>query len=358
MTQPRFLTIAEQVAEHLRVDLGSGRWRETLPGLPSLAAELGVNFKTVEVALRLLEAEGLLEGQGAGRRRRIAAAAGAARRALRVALLPGDAADRRLDYIVKLEHELARDGHAILTTPRAMSELAMDTRRITRMVEGMEADAWIVLGGSRELLEWFAARSAPTFALFGRRNGLPLAGTGPDKPPTYAAAARHLIDLGHRRIVLLARTTRRLPQPGASERAFLEALRTAGIERGAYHLPDWEETPEGFHACLAELFRLTPPTALIVDEVAFFFATQQFLARLPKRVPEDVSLICTDADPHFDWCQPGIAHIRWDSAPVIRRIVSWAANVSGGKEDLRQSVTPAEFVPGGTVGRIAPAARP
>ena len=22
------------------------------------------------------------------------------------------------------------------------------------------------------------------------------------------------------------------------------------------------------------------------------------------RVPEDVSLVCTDADPHFDWCRP------------------------------------------------------
>jgi DNA-binding LacI/PurR family transcriptional regulator len=324
-----------------------------MPGLPSLAAELGVNFKTVDVALHALEAEGLLERQGAGRPRRIVAGHTPGRRALRVAFLPYEVAERRVDYIVKLEHELTGDGHQVLTAPWAMTELGMNMGRIAWMVEGMEADAWIISAGSRELLEWFVARGVPAFALFGRRSGLPLAATGPDKPPTYASATRHLIDLGHRRIVLLTRSVRRLPQPGASEQAFLDALRTAGIQAGPYHLPDWEETPEGFHACLTGLFRLTAPTALIVDEVAFFFATQQFLAQLGKRVPEDVSLICTDEDPHFDWCRPSIAHFRWDSRPVIQRIVNWARNVSRGKEDLRQSYTPAEFVPGGTIGPAA-----
>ena len=44
---------------------------------------------------------------------------------------------------------------------------------------------------------------------------------------------------------------------------------------------------------------------------------------------------------------------RWDSHPVVRRIVRWAADVSCGKEDLRQTLTPAEFVPGGSVGPAA-----
>ena len=67
-------------------------------------------------------------------------------------------------------------------------------------------------------------------------------------------------------------------------------------------------------------------------------------------MPEDVSLICTDSDPNFAWCEPSIAHIRWDYLPVVRRIVRWAANVSIGKTDLRQTSTKAEFVEGGTIG--------
>lgn len=72
-----------------------------------------------------------------------------------------------------------------------------------------------------------------------------------------------------------------------------------------------------------------------------------------RRVPEDVSLVCTDADPSFDWCQPPISHIRWDIDPVVRRVVRWVGNVSAGKPDLRQTLTPAEFVPGGTIGPVA-----
>ena len=35
-----------------------------------------------------------------------------------------------------------------------------------------------------------------------------------------------------------------------------------------------------------------------------------------------------------------------------RRIVEWAANVSRGKADLRQTLTPATFVEGGTIGPL------
>jgi len=54
----------------------------------------------------------------------------------------------------------------------------------------------------------------------------------------------------------------------------------------------------------------------------------------------------------FEWCKPSIAHIRWDSRTVVRRIVRWANNVARGKEDKRQTETKAEFVAGGTVGPV------
>jgi DNA-binding LacI/PurR family transcriptional regulator len=67
-------------------------------------------------------------------------------------------------------------------------------------------------------------------------------------------------------------------------------------------------------------------------------------------VPKDVSLVCTDHDPDAAWCEPSVAHIRWDYRPVVRRVVRWAANISHGKQDLRQTLTKAEFVDGGTIG--------
>lgn len=346
----RILSAVEQVAAFLREELSRGRWGGFLPGVDRLAPELGVSRKTLEAALRQLEAEGLLTRNGARRKRSIALQGCQTRPALRVAILLSEAADRHLDYMVELQHELARVGHSASFAAGTMVECGMNVKRISRIVEKTGADAWVVGGGTREVLQWFQGRGLPVCALFGRRRGLPIAGVGPEKPPAYALVTRTLIGLGHRRIVLIARRMRRLPEPGTSERAFLNELAVHNILSGPYHLPDWEESIDGFHAGLEALFRVTPPTALIIQEAAFFAATQQFLGGRGLRVPEDVSLVCTDADPTFAWCKPSVAHIRWDSRPVVRRIVRWAANVSSGKPDLRQTLTPAEFVLGGTIG--------
>ena len=346
------LTTVSQLTAHLRAELARGTWHGRMPGVIRLAGELGVARNSVEAALRELELEGLLVSQGHGRGRLIDLKDGGDDRVsgARVALLVSEASDRRLDYLIELRHELAEAGHRVSYASVSMVELGMDVKRIARMVEKTDADAWVVTAGSHEILEWFAAREVPAFALFGRRRGLPMAGVGPNKPPAFAAATRALISQGHRRIVLLARPRRRWPEPGASEQAFLNELAAHGIAPGSYHLPDWEESIEGFHARLDSLFQFTPPTALIIEEAPLFAATQQFLASRRLRVPQEVSLVCTDADPTFDWCQPSVAHIRWDSRPVVRRIVRWAANVSQSKEDVRQTLTPAEFVPGGTIG--------
>ena len=346
----RLLSASAQVAAHLRAELERRRWSEALPGVNSLAGDLGVNRKTVEAALKQLEKEGLLAGQGQGRKRRIIPPDGRTVRPMRIAILEYEPVARTEGYVVELHHLLLAAGHTAFFTEHSLMDLGMNVARIGRLVRQTKADAWVICAGSHEVLEWFCSQPVPAFALFGRREGLPIAATGPDKAPAFAAATRHLIGFGHRRIVLLSRKERRLPEPGRSERAFLDELKAHGIPAGDYNLPDWEETIVGFHELLSSLFRVTPPTALIVDEAPLFVATQQFLACRGIRVPQQVSLICTDAEPAFAWCMPPVSHIRWDSGPVVRRIVQWAANVSHGKKDVRQTFTPAEFVEGGTTG--------
>lgn len=348
----RLLSAAEQVAMHLRRELGRGHWVGSLPGVETLAAELGVNHKTVAAALRQLEQEGHLVGQGPGRKRRIVAPRGGAARPMRIAVLEYEPQARSEGYMVELQHSLTAAGHTAFSVKESLLELGMDVARIARVVQRTEADAWLIGAGSRTVLEWFCAQAKPAFALFGRREGLPIAGVGPDKVPALIAATRSLLGFGHRRIVLVVRRERRVPEPGRAERAFLAEINLHDAPVGPFNLPEWEETREGFHEMLRSLFQVTPPTALIIDEAPLFAAVQQFLAERGVRVPQQVSLVCTDADPTFEWCLPTIAHIRWDPAPVVRRIVRWAAAVSRGRRDVRQTFTPAEFVAGGSMGRV------
>jgi DNA-binding LacI/PurR family transcriptional regulator len=322
-----------------------------MPGVATLTKELGVNHKTVEAALRLLEQDGILVGQGPRRPRRIQLGAQQeAVRPLRVEILLCENEDQRVPYILDLHHQLQESGHSVHFASKTLHGLGRNVSRLGRFVGQIEADAWVVSAGSRDELGWFAENKVPVFALAGRARRLPVASIAPDKVPAMQGAVGKLVQQGHRRIVLLVRPERRIPEPGFFERAFLDELASHGITAGNYHLPDWDESPEGFHAGLEKLFRMTPPTALLVDEPIFISATLQFCLKHGIRVPEDLSLVCTDPDPSFAWCRPSVAHIHWDSDPWIRRILRWAVNVSRGKEDRRQSLSKAKFVDGGTIG--------
>ena len=342
------LSAVEQLAGHLREEILRHGLGGSMPGIKRLAETLGVSPKTVTAAMKLLEREGVLRGQGPRRRNRIVKQEPLERgQRLRVAILDYDQPGPNE---IELRHLLEGAGHAAFFAGKSLQKLGMKVSRIARLVAQTEADAWVVCAGSREVLEWFAAQRVPAFALFGRRRHVPLAGAGPNILPAMLAAARRLIGLGHRRIVILVRRERREGGPGRIERAILDELEAHGIRTGPYNLPDWDDTCEGFHRLLDQLYRLTPPTALILDQAFLFVAAQQHLAQRGVLAPQHVSLVCTAPDPTFEWCQPTIAHLRYDIGPVLRRVVRWTDNVARGKDDRRQSFTKAEFVDGGTVG--------
>lgn len=354
MAIPQFKTITEQVAAYLREEIQTGRWRDGMPGQKLLSKSLGVSGQTVELALQILEKEGLLVGQGGGRRRRIEQTHGATKnRALRVMILLYEESDRKTGYLVELFHQLRAAGHEAEFATKTMWDLGMDVKRISRFVDATQADAWVVLAGPRDVLEWFAARDTPAFSLFGRLLSVSIAGTGPHKSTVMGEVVRHLVKLGHSRIVMLAREERRKPEPGRVERAFLEELQNQGIATSSYNMPDWEDNPKGFQRCLSSLFKYTAPTALVISTIELFSATQQFLVHRGIRVPQDVSLICSDPHPDNAWCEPTISHISsYDSDAWLRIILRWVKNVSRGKNDRRQIFTKVDFIDGGTVGQV------
>ena len=345
-----FSTFTDQVCERLRQGMIEGRWRDVLPGRKRLADELGCSPWTVEEAIRRLTREGLLVSPGGGFRRRIVISEAMSRpRVLRVRILLYEEADRSLNYLVDLLHRLRDTGHEALFAEKTLRGLGMDVRRIARFVEGTAADGWVVMAGSRAILQWFAGRETPAFALFGRNHQSPLASLSLRKEAALVQLADRLADLGHRRIVILAREERRKPTPAYLEQVFIHRLEERGIPTGAYNLPDWGDSPRELSRVVDSLFRHTPPTALIVDQPSLCVAVLQHLARLGLTTPGDVSLACTDMSDAFEWCHPSIAHIAWDPEPVIRRVVRWADHIGRGRDDRRKTACEVRLVPGGTI---------
>ena len=349
MAQIKKTTIPEQTAAHLREGIAKGRWVGEMPGRDQLAADLGISQSSMQKALALLVKEGLLVLQGQGRRCLIRLPKkGFEARPIRIGILDYD--NCKSDYMNELRYQLEEAGHASVTSEKGLQELGMNLKRVARMVRDTKADAWVVFAGSREILQWFVENDIKVFALAGQRFELPIAGTGPDKAASYAQVVRRLAGLGHRRIVLLCARHLRQPIPSKYSRTFLDAMENAGLAVGDYNLPDWEPGPEGLQKILDSLFKTTPPTALLLDEVHVFHAAYHYLAQRQLRVPQDVSLVCTDGSEGFMWCKPSVAHISWDYHPVVRRIMRWVNNVARGIDDRRQNSTKSKFNDGGTVG--------
>jgi len=336
-------TIIEQVTTHLREQLEQGRWTGLMPGRDLLAAELGVNKSTIDLALVQLEKEGWLQSQGPGKRRAIVAAKRKTTK-IPVEMILYEPADR-LDYsVIDLHYHLEAAGHVFSFAPKTLVELKHDPERVARMVESRPGKAWIVESGTRAVLEWFAQSSVPSFALFGMLTGLPIAGFAPDFHPTLRITMQRLFELGHEKIVLLVREERHRSGLGETERFFMELLREQGLSPGAYNLPEFQDNADGLRQCLDSLFKYTPPTAILVGDPILYVGVRNYIAERRGLPSRQVTLICSDYDPRFDWCQPAVPHFRWDAGALVRHTMHWVNQLAKGKEDKRQHLVPAELM--------------
>lgn len=348
------LSLVEQTAAHLREGIRSGRWSGQLPGVLRLATTLDVSKDTVRAALRIIEQEGFLTGMGHGRNRTVVSSEKAigSRRPLRVALLFRDALEDQNSsmqrLVLQVQRRVEAAGHTCFFAPRTQTGLKFSVARIARVVNLTPADAWIVAGGDLPLLQWFAQQSVPAMAL-GGRHGADLAGTGVDGTPLIREVTRRLLDLGHRRIVMMCPRAWREPTRSRVVQAFMDELNSEGIQASDYNAPDWEPTQEGVQALLGSLFRITPPTALIVEEPAHAVAVITHLAQQRLRVPQDVSLISMGREPSLAWSRPEVAYFHWDNDQLVRRISRWVSAVASGRPDRKAISFPLKFHPGGTI---------
>jgi len=344
------MSTSDQLANHLREEIRSGRMAGEMPGIKQLVRKFGVNSVTTTKAVKQLEREGLIIARGDRRKRLIAGHAESGPRTMRIGLLYYDRHNNCRADALELRQSIIDAGHTPVVAPKSMQDLGMSVQRIIRHVNSIEADAWVVYAGPSELLQWFANGDIPAFAIYGRMTSVNLAGMAIRRIHILEMLVAKLVNLGHQRIVMIVREERRKPQYGLPERFFLEQLQAKGIPTGPYNIPDWEETPEGLEDCLNKLFKHTPPTAMLIDDAVLFHAIQTQLAARGIITPRDISLICHDYSESFEWTRPGISHIYWDYLPTIRRAMKWIKNVSEGIEDRRRSYTDAKFHDGGTIG--------
>ena len=119
------------------------------------------------------------------------------KQSFRIGILLFEHDDRKPDDMAEILFGLNEAGYTPFILLASLSEMGMDVNRVASLVGETNADALLVLAGSKEVLSWFANQSVPTHAPFGRLGDSSIAGAGPSKAEAYRKAVRKLLACGH-----------------------------------------------------------------------------------------------------------------------------------------------------------------
>lgn len=343
----------------LREEIRGGLWLGRVPGVREVAVRLKVSKNTVCTAYAKLVEEGWLVNPGHGRRLTLGAAwlntaASAPKTVVRLMLHEShetEAADVR-ELLERLRRGVAQRGGRLEFCEKTQARMGHDREKILRCMEAHPDDLWIVVAARRELLEALSKRRLRVLALGGSFDGVPVPGVAHDAMPWMRDLVRKLVGARHSRIVHVCSPTL---HRGRGADAFEQAMTEAGLPTGPYHLPEWDGHPESFPALLRELFRVTPPTALILTHAYQLCASYAFLSQNGLRVPTEVSLAVMETDPVFVGMQPAPAIMTKDWDGLLRSMMRWIFRGGPSHAEFGQIYVKAPLLQGGT---LAPAPSP
>ncbi|MFB2552320.1 LacI family DNA-binding transcriptional regulator [Ensifer soli] len=164
-------------------------------------------------------------------------------------------------------------------------------------------------------------------------------------------AARHLTELGHRRLAIVAGPGERVSARGRKE----------GFLAGCADLPcapevaDGHFTAEGgYLACRALLAKTQWPTAIFVTNNQMLIGVMRGLAEAGVRVPEEMSILGVDDFPWADSFRPALTTIRQPVAEMARE--AWAIlseRLADPAAETRSAVFPADLIVRGSTSAIS-----
>ena len=246
-----------------------------------------------------------------------------------------------------LQHDLEAAGHVCRFAQKSQEDLRHDVGRIERFVSHQASDAWVVIGGQHEVVDWFARQPQPAICIGGGVFGQQIAATGMLALEGFEQAMRHLVSLGHRRILSLWPQHHLDLASNPYAQTLGSVLSEAGSQMTSYHVPMWKATPEGLREILEKTFQFTPPTAIITTYGKWMAGVLSFLAARSLRSPRDISLFSLNEDEWFVWKEPEISCLRGDDTHMVRRIVRWVNAVA---RDRLLIGFPQQWIQGGTIG--------
>ncbi len=202
----------------------------------------------------------------------------------------------------------ARNRNVLLSTARSEEDVDSAYKSILR---GRRVDGLIVGAeqlGARQLGELLLTEFP--YVVVGKGTLLTPYWVDVDNAGGAAAMTRHLVDLGHRRIAMLA-GPHGLPAVQERVAGFTGVMRDAGLEPRVHHCAYHTETAGGRPS--DEVRRLlcssSQPQALFVAAGDLVMPALRVAAELGRAIPSDLALASFDDHPFFDHFSPAITAV-------------------------------------------------
>jgi LacI family transcriptional regulator len=312
---PIYVTLAAQVAAHIRAGIARAAWSKWLPGERALVKELQTSRKTLRKALTALASEGVLRPEH-GRGHRIVRATAATER-------PGPLSERTVAILLpepletlrpftalwvnQLKSALGGQGCRLRLHAGKKFYSRQPAAALGALVAQSPADAWLLTHSTAAMQRWFVARALPVAIAGTCHAGVSL----PSVDLDHAALARHaagrLLAAGHRHLALL---TVRAERAGdlESEAGFRDGLRRFGATEVEAAVIHHEHDPADIARALRRLFEgANAPTAFFVSNGLHYLTVLSALAQRGLRVPQDVSVVSRDDDAFLHFVVPAPA---------------------------------------------------
>jgi LacI family transcriptional regulator, galactose operon repressor len=221
-----------------------------------------------------------------------------------------------MDVIAAIEAEAAKHGFTILlgdTHDEPQKELQMVQELVLRHVDGLLLAP--SPGAQDKALKYLSQQSAPV-VLVDRFLPLEVDQVGTENEQPAAELVGHMIELGHRRIGLVA-GLQGLSTTEERIRGFRQALEHAGIPTDSRLIAHGASQHEPARAAVHRLLDLRdPPTALVAGNNAMTIGVLHALRERGLSVPDDIALVGFDDFAWSDLFHPRLTVIAQPTAAI------------------------------------------
>jgi len=350
-------SLVERASDAIMTQIAAGRWKGWLPQERSLAPTLGISRNTLRAALQRLRTNGVIEpirGQGYQIiKSSFTKTRGGTQRRTVMVLSP-----EPLDWLRPTLSILIDELRVILFQNDIHLEVhsgkhyyrSSTPALLKKLVAQHPATCWILIRASARVQQWFAQQKIPCLVSGSTFPGVQLPSVDLDYYAVGAHAAGRFLGLGHRHLLIVAE---------AGSFAGLNAC-TSGFCEVTEKTPGATATIlkhsgniEEIRSLLIKTFNRKPrPTGVLVANSYFYLTVSGALHQQGLRVPDDVSLMCTDSDHFLPFVLPQPSHYDFNHESFARKLAQKIDKILHGdplkEKDVR--LFP-KFLPGDSLGK-------